>query len=223
MSLAALRRVSKVFEGPGGKVVALRDCDLDIQPGDSVAIMGPSGSGKSTLLHLLGLLDTPTQGEYRFDGADVAHLSDEALSAIRSQKIGFVFQAFHLIPQLTILENVELPLSYQGQMGGGRKRATEALHRVGLHDRLSHRPDELSGGQKQRVAIARALITRPRLLLADEPTGNLDSKTGGEILDLFLSLGADGMALVVVTHDLQIARRFRRVLHVHDGRIHAPV
>ncbi len=222
MSLATLRSVSKVFQAPGGKIVALADLDLEIRHDESLAIMGPSGSGKSTLLHLLGLLDTPTSGSYHFDGADIAQLNDEALSQIRSHKIGFVFQAFHLIPQLTILENVELPLSYQGKMGNAKERSAHALERVGLKDRLDHRPEELSGGQKQRAAIARALVGRPRLLLADEPTGNLDSQTGGEILDLFRSLGEEGMALVVVTHDKGVASQFRKCLHVRDGRLHAP-
>ena len=184
--------------------------------------MGPSGSGKSTLLSLLGCLDRPTRGEYRFDGRLVSDLDDDALSRIRNRSIGFVFQSFHLIPQLTVAENVETPLLYRGvSEGEARRRAHQALDRVGLAPRADHRPAELSGGEAQRAAVARALVTEPRLLLADEPTGNLDSATGEEVASLLESVHRDGRTVVVVTHNEVLACRARRVVRLRDGRIHS--
>jgi putative ABC transport system ATP-binding protein len=195
---------------------------LRIDPGEYVAIIGPSGSGKTTLMNLIGCLDSPTRGGYRLDGEEVSVLDDDALSAIRNQKIGFVFQTFNLLPRATALDNVALPLTYAG-FGRRQRReaAARALARVELTDRSHHRPDQLSGGQRQRVAIARALVNQPSLLLADEPTGNLDQKTGHEIVRLFERLNADGMTVVLVTHDPELARRARRRVHILDGLIDA--
>jgi len=198
--------------------VALRGVSLRIKDGEYVAIMGPSGSGKSTLLHIMGLLDTPTRGRVLLDGRDISKLSEGERAVIRRRKIGFVFQAFNLIPHLTVLENVELPLMLDGvPRGERRKKAEEILKSVGLGDRLHHYPSQLSGGQKQRVAIARALINNPSIILADEPTGNLDSKTGEVILDLFDDLHGQGHTLVVVTHDEEVAERADRVIKIRDG------
>ena len=198
--------------------MALRGVSLRIKDGEYVAIMGPSGSGKSTLLHIMGLLDTPTRGRVLLDGRDVSKLSEGERAVIRRRKIGFVFQAFNLIPHLTVLENVELPLMLDGvPRGERRKKAEEILKSVGLGDRLHHYPSQLSGGQKQRVAIARALINNPSIILADEPTGNLDSKTGEVILDLFDDLHGQGHTLVVVTHDEEVAERADRVIKIRDG------
>jgi len=199
---------------------ALREIDERIAEGEHVAIMGPSGSGKSTLLNVIGCLDSPTRGRYFLTGEDVAGLSDEALAEIRLRRIGFIFQSFHLIPRLTALENVALPLVFAGiRPVERRSRAEAALAAVGLADRAMHRPSELSGGQKQRVAIARATIMGPRLLLADEPTGNLDSRSGAQVLDLLGRLHRGGHTLLVVTHDPAVARRADRVLVLRDGRI----
>lgn len=199
---------------------ALRAVDETIADGEHVAIMGPSGSGKSTLLNVLGCLDSPTRGRYFLDDEDVARLSDAALAEIRLRRIGFIFQSFHLIPRLTALDNVALPLVFAGMAPAERrKRASEALASVGLADRAAHRPSELSGGQKQRVAIARATIMGPRLLLADEPTGNLDSRSGTQVLDVLAALHREGRTLVVVTHDPSVARRADRVIVLRDGTI----
>ncbi len=219
---ASLTDLTKTYFRADGSVLveALHGVDLQIPHGQYVAIMGSSGSGKSTLMNLLGCLDRPTAGTYLLDGIDVSTLTDDALSAVRGIRIGFVFQAFNLIPELTVVENVEVPLFYQRVPPTRRReRAIECLERVGLGDRLGHRPNQLSGGQQQRVAIARALVTQPAILMADEPTGNLDSATGGSILDLFESLHAQGLTLIMVTHDDRIAARCERIVRLRDGAI----
>jgi putative ABC transport system ATP-binding protein len=216
-----VRDLTKIYHMGEVEVHALAGIDLDIAPGDMLAIMGPSGSGKSTLMNIVGCLDVPTSGVYELDGTDVSKLNDNELAAIRCLKIGFVFQNFNLLPRTTAAANVELPLIYAG-VGGRerRRRAHDALTLVGLGDRLDHKPNELSGGQQQRVAIARALINRPALILADEPTGNLDSKTSVEIMRLFQQLNQEqGITVVFVTHDPETADYCRRVVHVRDGRI----
>lgn len=211
----------KVFHLGDQEVRALDGVSFRIDEGEQVAVVGASGSGKSTLLQILGCLEAPDGGSYRLDGRDVAGLGEDALAAVRNNKIGFVFQTFHLLPRATALENVELPLLYAGGMGSReiRRRALETLERMGLSDRVRHLPQQLSGGQRQRVAIARALVTEPRILLADEPTGNLDSRTGQEILDLFDELNAQGRTLIIVTHDPGVAGRCRRRLTMRDGRL----
>jgi putative ABC transport system ATP-binding protein len=212
--------VWRTFAMPAGEVVAVRDASLRIEPGDHVAICGPSGCGKSTLLHLLGCVDAPSRGTLRIDGQDVATLSDAERSRIRLTRIGFVFQRFFLLPMLTAAENVDLPQSEAGIPRADRQRRTaELLAYVGLSARADHRPSQLSGGEMQRVAIARALANRPRLLLADEPTGELDQATGAQIVELLDRVNADGTALVIVTHDPAVAERARRVLNMRDGRI----
>jgi len=212
--------VSRVFEMPAGPVTAVRDVSLQIKPGDHLAVRGPSGCGKSTLLHMLGCVDAPTSGTLRFDGHDVAALSDSARSLLRLRHIGFVFQRFFLLPMLTAWENVELPLSEARVARDERRsRTRELLDYVGLSGRADHRPSQLSGGEMQRVAIARALANRPRLLLADEPTGELDASTGDQISRLLDRVNADGTALVIVTHDPSLADRARRVLVMRDGRV----
>jgi putative ABC transport system ATP-binding protein len=219
---ARLSAIKKTYFKPDGSVLveALKSLDLVIPRGEYIAIMGASGSGKSTLMNILGCLDRPTSGRYELDGAAVESLGDDELSRVRGQKIGFVFQAFNLISELTIAENVEVPLLYQGIPASERReRAVEALSLVGLENRLHHRPRELSGGQQQRSAIARALVGKPAILMADEPTGNLDSSTGSAILETFEELHAKGLTLIMVTHDDRIADRCQRVVRLKDGEL----
>jgi putative ABC transport system ATP-binding protein len=202
------------------KVRALNGVDLTIEAGEFVAIMGPSGSGKSTLMHIIGCLDSPTSGEYHLDGVLVSQMAKDDLASIRNSKIGFVFQSFNLLPHLNILKNVELPLMYAGESLRERSRkAREILASVGLSDRLRHKPSELSGGQRQRVAIARAIVNNPAILLADEPTGNLDSQAGGDILEIFTQLHSQGNTVIIVTHDKAVAQRAGRIIRIMDGRI----
>jgi putative ABC transport system ATP-binding protein len=215
-----LRGISRVFHVGGRPVHALRELDLDVPKGEYVAIMRPSGSGKSTLLHLLGCLDRPTSGSYRLDGRDVAGLDEAELSRVRRHKIGFVFQSFHLVPRLTAMQNVELPMIFAGVERRRRaERVTKALGAVGLSERADHRPDQLSGGECQRVAIARAVVMGPDVLLADEPTGNLDTASGQEVVALLESMNAEGLTLVVVTHNPAIGDHAGRQVRLSDGRI----
>jgi putative ABC transport system ATP-binding protein len=218
--LVALRNVVRAYPRGASRVVALAGVSLEIRAGEKLAIMGPSGSGKTTLLSILGCLDRPSAGDHVFEGRNVAALGDDELSRLRNRSVGFVFQAFHLIPQLTVAENVETPLLYEGApLAEWRPRALRALERVGLAHRAEHRPSELSGGEAQRAAIARALVTAPRLLLADEPTGNLDTATGEEIAALLDELNAHGATVVLVTHNEALGRRAKRVVRLRDGRV----
>jgi len=202
-------------------VPVLKDISLSVEEGEYVAIMGPSGSGKTTLMNIIGCLDLPTSGSYELAGQDVLKLKDKELSNLRLSSIGFVFQSFHLMPRETALENVSLPLSYTGAKKAERKeRATKALERVGLGDRVDFRPTQLSGGQKQRVAIARAMVNNPKILLADEPTGALDQKSGEQIMELFSKLNEEGVTIVMITHDAKVAARAKRVVRIIDGEIH---
>ena len=214
------RGITRDYDMGGEVVHALRGVDLAVRRNEYVAIMGPSGSGKSTLMNLVGCLDTPTSGEYWLNGSLVSDMKDDALARVRNREIGFVFQTFNLLPRATALHNVELPLVYAGVGSAERKkRAVEALRRVQLEDRMDHRPNELSGGQRQRVAIARALVNRPAILLADEPTGNLDSATSEEIMRVFEELADAGQTVIMVTHESEIAAHARRVVVLRDGRI----
>jgi len=220
MSLIRLQNISRRYEMGSETIHALRDVTLEIGRGEYVAIMGPSGSGKSTLMNLLGCLDTPTSGLYELNGANVSEMDDNELAEIRNKEIGFVFQTFNLLPRANALRNVELPLIYSGMDSGDRKqRALDTLSNVGLADRVHHKPNEMSGGQRQRVAVARALVNRPSIVLADEPTGNLDSKTGEEIMALFEDLSHKGNTMLVVTHEEEVAKHARRIIRIRDGLI----
>jgi putative ABC transport system ATP-binding protein len=216
----AMDQIRKVYDTGKVKVEALKGIDLAVASGEFVAVVGPSGSGKSTLMNLIGCLDTPTDGTYRLAGEDVAGLSRDQLADIRNRRVGFVFQNFNLLPQISAFENVEMPLLFGGVAPKTRKeRVEELMAKVGLSDRMEHKPTELSGGQMQRVAIARALAMDPDILLADEPTGNLDTTSGGDVMSLFSELSQQGRTLVVITHDMTLARRAGRVVEVRDGRI----
>jgi putative ABC transport system ATP-binding protein len=217
-----LQRVSRIYQMGHVEVPALDDVSLDVEPGEFVAIVGPSGSGKSTMMHILGCLDRPTAGAYELAGTPVADLDDDGLAQLRSRTIGFVFQSYNLLPRTTALDNVATPLLYQGVGRRERiERARAALDQLGLGDRVTHEPTELSGGQQQRVAVARALVTEPALILADEPTGNLDSRSGADVLDVFRALHASGRTIVLITHDAEVAASASRQIHLRDGRIAA--
>jgi putative ABC transport system ATP-binding protein len=219
-SVVDMRGISRVYETGRLQVAALRGVDLAVGEGEFVAIVGPSGSGKSTLMNIIGCLDRATAGEYRLDGSAVEDLSDDELARLRNRTIGFIFQSFNLLPRTSALDNVATPLLYQGVGGRERQeRATRALERLGLGERLDHEPTELSGGEQQRVAVARALVTEPALILADEPTGNLDSRSGADVLNVFHDLHAAGRTIVLITHDPDVAAQAQRQIHVRDGLI----
>ena len=220
MALIETRQLWKTYEMGSEKVHALRGVSIEIERGEYVAIMGPSGSGKSTLMNLIGCLDTPSEGSYLLNGKNVSGMNDDELARIRNEEIGFVFQTFNLLPRATAFQNVELPMIYAGMtLADRRERAHEMLRMVELSDRMTHRPNELSGGQRQRVAVARALVNRPSILLADEPTGNLDSKTGVEIIALFKRLHEQGNTIVLITHEAHVAANARRVIQIRDGEV----
>ncbi len=220
MSLIHLEKISRRYQMGGEIIHALREVTVTVERGEYLAIMGPSGSGKSTLMNLIGCLDTPTSGTYILNGTNVSDMDDNQLAEVRNREIGFVFQTFNLLPRANALHNVELPLIYSGMPAAERRAvAIEAIHCVGLGDRMTHKPNEMSGGQRQRVAIARALVNKPSILLADEPTGNLDSKTGEEIMALFEQLASRGNTIIVVTHEEDIARHARRIVRIRDGLI----
>ena len=222
--MIVMQGIRKEYRMGDNVVAALGGVDIHNKPHEFVSIIGPSGSGKSTLMNIIGCLDTADDGIYRFDGLDITDYTEDELATIRGRKIGFVFQQFNLLPKLTAQENVELPLIYQGMSAGKRhKRSREVLGRVGLLDRMHHKPTELSGGQQQRVAIARALAGDPSLILADEPTGNLDSKTGADVMKLFHELHEAGNTIVLITHDAKIAAQTPRAIHIHDGKVLEPM
>ena len=221
--MIVMQGIRKEYRMGDNVVAALDGVDIHIKPHEFVSVIGPSGSGKSTLMNIIGCLDTADAGVYRFDGLEIDDYSEDELAVIRGRKIGFIFQQFNLLPKLTARENVELPLIYQGMSAGKRrKRSMEVLERVGLLDRMNHKPTELSGGQQQRVAIARALAGNPSLILADEPTGNLDSKTGADVMRLLHELHEAGNTIVLITHDAQIAAQTPRAIHIHDGKVLEP-
>ena len=222
--MIVMQGIRKEYRMGDNVVAALDGVDIHIRPHEFVSVIGPSGSGKSTLMNIIGCLDTADAGVYRFDGLEIDDYSEDELATIRGKKIGFIFQQFNLLPKLTAQENVELPLIYQGMSAGKRhKRSREALERVSLADRMHHKPTELSGGQQQRVAIARALAGNPSLILADEPTGNLDSKTGADVMKLLHELHEAGNTIVLITHDSKIAAQTPRSIHIHDGRVIEPM
>lgn len=218
--IVLMQAIRKTYQSGSMSFEALKGIDLQINAGEYIAILGPSGSGKSTLMHIIGCLSTPTSGRYVLNGREVGHLNRNELASVRSREIGFVFQSFNLLPYLNVLENVMLPLDYQGMAMAERvERSTVVIEQLGLLTHRAHRPNQLSGGQQQRVAIARALVTQPNILLADEPTGNLDSQSGNEVIKLFERFSSEGKTVILVTHDLAVAKRTRRIIKIHDGFI----
>ncbi len=219
MALIEAKDIEKIYGDDSVETVALQGVSLEIEEGEFAAIMGPSGSGKSTLMHIVGLLDKATRGEYIFDGEDVSKLSDTELALLRNEKIGFVFQAFNLLPRTSVLENVKLPLTYSRKIGNSDRKAKAVLKSVGLSHRLDHLTNQISGGEKQRVAIARALVNSPSIIFADEPTGNLDSKSGEQIIEILKNLNKDGNTIIIVTHEREIAEHTNRIIYIRDGMI----